>query len=264
MVFFPKSLIKIGIHIFCKSKIEYIVISEENEVFSSIDNIIFTKDKETLVYYPPANASSEYHVPDGTKNIDYGCFGDCRSIESNLKKIFLPKSVKNFENEVFYRTSIEAIEVDKQNETFSSIGGVLFTKDKSTLLCLPHSFKGRSYSVPYGVKSIAKDAFAWYFGQIYLPSSFIGFEQTEMYDYKFINVECPLNIDKSNILYESLDGVLFLRNNVHGRKRELIAYPSNKNLYSYFVPEGTYSIAVFAFSNNSLVNAIHLPKTLKK
>lgn len=264
VVFFPKSLIGINIHTFCKSKIAYIVISEENEIFSSIDNVIFSKDKETLVYYPPANTSSEYHIPDGTKNIVFSCFCDCEPTKSNLKKIFLPKSVKNIEESFCFCESIESIEVDKQNETFSSVDGALFTKDYSTLLCLPRGFKGRSYSVPYGVKFIAKYAFNGDLEQIYLPSSFIDFEQSEMYDYKFIRVKYPLNIDKWNIAYESLDGVLFLKSNVLGRPGELIAYPSEKISSSYYVPEGTYSITAFAFIYNNYVNEIHLPKTLKK
>jgi len=42
--------------------------------------------------------------------------------------------VKNIEESFCFCESIESIEVDKQNETFSSVDGALFTKDYSTLL----------------------------------------------------------------------------------------------------------------------------------
>lgn len=55
--------------------------------------------------------------------------------------------------------SVYAYNVDPNNNYFSSLDGVLFNKDKSVLIKYPSLDTRTSYSVPVGVKEIAKNAF---------------------------------------------------------------------------------------------------------
>lgn len=60
-----------------------------------------------------------------------------------------------FKNTIF----LESIEVEEENQYFSSVDGVLFNKDKTELLEYPREKKGSVYAVPSGVKTIADWAF---------------------------------------------------------------------------------------------------------
>jgi hypothetical protein len=58
-------------------------------------------------------------------------------------------------------TSLAAITVDALNASFSSVGGVLFDKDQTTLLQYPAGKAGGYYTVPGTVTSIGSGAFAF-------------------------------------------------------------------------------------------------------
>lgn len=56
-------------------------------------------------------------------------------------------------------TALESITVDEDNKNFSSIDGVLFNKEKTELICYPANKSGETYTIPYGVENIGRDAF---------------------------------------------------------------------------------------------------------
>ena len=64
-------------------------------------------------------------------------------------------------NNAFYACwALTQFNVDEANEAYCSDGGVLFNKDKTTLLQYPAGKTETDYAVPTGVTSIAKYAFA--------------------------------------------------------------------------------------------------------
>ena len=78
---------------------------------------------------------------------------------NNLTSIHLPAKVKTLGKSAFSScSSITSITVDESNETFCSIDGVLFTKDKTTLIQFPLA-KTDKYTVPDGTIVIDRDAF---------------------------------------------------------------------------------------------------------
>ena len=58
-------------------------------------------------------------------------------------------------------TALESIEVDENNPSMSSIGGVLFNKDGTRLYCYPAGMKADKYVVPEGVTWIGGNAFGY-------------------------------------------------------------------------------------------------------
>ena len=56
-------------------------------------------------------------------------------------------------------TALESITVDEDNKNFASIDGVLFNKEKTELICYPANKSGETYTIPYGVENIGRDAF---------------------------------------------------------------------------------------------------------
>ena len=74
----------------------------------------------------------------------------------------IPASVTNIGSWVFnYCSALTAIHVAEGNTAYSSEDGVLFNKDKTTLLQYPAGKTETTYAVPASVTSIAEYAFAW-------------------------------------------------------------------------------------------------------
>ncbi len=78
-----------------------------------------------------------------------------------LKKITFGSAVKSIGECAFYEClNLTEIKVDKDNQYFCSVGGVLYSKDMSVLLCVPAGKKCSKFTVPSTVTSIASWAFA--------------------------------------------------------------------------------------------------------
>ena len=100
------------------------------------------------------NESTEYSVT----SIGDEAFFNCTS----LTGITLPEGLTTIGDVAFYACwALTQFNVDEANEAYCSDGGVLFNKDKTTLLQYPVGKAETTYAVPTGVTSIAEYAFAW-------------------------------------------------------------------------------------------------------
>ena len=119
-------------------------------------------------------------IPAGMTSIGYSAFYGCTA----LTAVTIPASVTSIENLVFENcTSLTQINVDAANTVYSSENGVLFNKDKTTLICYPAGKTETDYTVPDGVTTIGENAFAYaIFTQITLPESLTAIEYYAFYD----------------------------------------------------------------------------------
>ena len=78
--------------------------------------------------------------------------------EAGIRSLTLPSSLADFNPFYINASKLENLFVSGQNSTFSSVDGVLFSKDGKKLVCFP---KGRTgeYDIPEGVSEIGKYAF---------------------------------------------------------------------------------------------------------
>ncbi len=114
-------------------------------------------------------------LPSTMKKIGSAAFGNCENLESvtlnegletismsafrecvSLKTIHLPASLTQLDSRTFAGCAL-SFTVDEANAMYSAVDGVLFNKDKTTLLQCKLS--DTEYSVPQGVTSIEVDAF---------------------------------------------------------------------------------------------------------
>ncbi len=94
-------------------------------------------------------------LPEGITELEEYAFLNC----SSLTSINIPARVREVKQNALSRcTSMTTITVDEDNGAFCSISGVLFSKDKTTLIQFPAA-KASTYTVPDGTKIIARDAF---------------------------------------------------------------------------------------------------------
>jgi hypothetical protein len=95
-------------------------------------------------------------ISNGVANIGDDAFWRCAS----LAGVSIPPSVTNIGVSAFEGcTAMTAITVDSQNPAYSSLNGVLFDTNQTTLIEYPGGLGG-SYATPAGVTSIGEFAFA--------------------------------------------------------------------------------------------------------
>ena len=96
-------------------------------------------------------------IPNSVTSI--GSFAFCRC--TSLTSITIPNSVTSIGNYAFeYCSNLTSINVDSNNEKYMSDKGVLYTKDKKSLIQYPCKKEGTEYIILQGVTSIGKGAFS--------------------------------------------------------------------------------------------------------
>lgn len=94
-------------------------------------------------------------IPNSVTSIGCAAFASCTSFTS----ITIPENVNIIEDSLFWGCkSLEKIKVNENNKTYCDVDGVLFSKDKKTLLICP-PIKTGNYSVPKSVTNIGSYAF---------------------------------------------------------------------------------------------------------
>ncbi len=137
------------------SSLENINIHPDNENYCSIDGVLFSKDKKILWQYPDGK-SGNYDIPSFVSTLGDYAFLNCNKIIN----ISIPSSIENVgEGNFHYCSSLCNIFVSEGSADISSIDGVLFSKDKKTLLVYPSSRKAESYIIPDTVTTLEYGVF---------------------------------------------------------------------------------------------------------
>lgn len=159
----PNNITEIGGGVFGyigNKLIEYIV-TENNTNYSSLDGVLFDKDKTDLIAYPTAKVSSSYIVPSSVIKIKKSV-----SFNSNLTTINL-NNVTGIEAYPFSGGYIREFIVPVANPSYSVENGVLFNKKQTVLIAYPMGLmkdyepngQGSNYIIPNGVETICAYAF---------------------------------------------------------------------------------------------------------
>ncbi len=130
-----------------------------------IDTLYIGKNVESLPDELCRNMKiSEIAIPDGVKAIGKACFEGCQIATVNI-----PASVVEIGALAF--TTAKDLNVAAGNTAYADVDGVLFSKDKTELVCYPYA-RIFGYRIPDGVKVISD----WAFGSkelvnVYIPAS---------------------------------------------------------------------------------------------
>jgi len=86
----PSSVSVIGDQVFDSMySLKFIEVEQGNEFFESIDGVLFNKQKNVIIRYPPCLTNTSYAIPDGVAQIKFSVFSDC----SYLTEVTIPPTV---------------------------------------------------------------------------------------------------------------------------------------------------------------------------
>ena len=214
-------------------------------------------------------------IPKNVTTIDFFAFNGC----SSIKSITIPASVTNLGRNAFARCSnLKSITVDGNNENYVSQDGVVFNKDKTTIICCPGGKSG-VYTIPKSVREIGAGAF---YGcenltEIVLPNTVTSIHNDAFYGCSLItslmipssvtsvgmnsfggcNKLKNIKVDEDNKYYISQEGVLFNKD-----KTSIIIYPNGKSDSSYTIPKNVITIEDNAFSGSNYLTRIIIPNSV--
>ena len=209
---------------------------------------------------------SKIIMPEGLLRVDEYAFGNLW----NMREIYFSSTVEEIGFQAFFNcNSIERIDVADNNSTFASQDGVLYNKEKSTLIQYPVAKQEKTYQMPESVKDIRNFAFSGltFLEELTLPKS-IAFDGITQYTFDEANSLKNIYVAEDvNSLYKSIDGVLFYdiakaTNNVDHIELELVRYPAGKTETNYTVPSGVTTIENYAFSGCNLLTSVTLPDSV--
>ena len=151
-------------------------IDSSNAYFTTVDGVLFDKNMTILYCYPAGLTNEVYTVPSTVTEIANYAFQNA----VNLKTLNLPTSLNIIGGYVIYNTGISTIyipknvsiatrslvnknlieiKVDPDNNNFTAVDGVLFSKDMKTLVQYPAGKADTSYIVPVGTTNLYPQAF---------------------------------------------------------------------------------------------------------
>ena len=104
--------------------------------------------------FDSCNNLQEIILPEGLVSVGKEAFQNCNDLEI----VSLPASLARIGDDAFVCIKLSSVNVAQGNAFYSSVDGVLFSKDKKTLFLCPKGKSG-SYKIPSGVKTVADRAF---------------------------------------------------------------------------------------------------------
>jgi hypothetical protein len=218
------------------------VTSLGNSAFKDCSNLVAVSLSNALTIieadtFSGCTSLQSIEIPNSVTIIDSRVFNSCNS----LTTINLPSSVAFF----YFGTSgrlmdsLTDIHVDPDNMHYSSVDGVLYNKDGSTLLYCPKA-KAGELILPNTITSIQLGAFSDCSGipHIFIPNSLNSISGI---------AGCPgllsVSVSDDNQNFIAIDGVLY-----NSDTTELLLYPKGRN-GEFIIPHSVRKIGDNAFSN---------------
>ena len=178
-----KNVTSIGEDAFGKcTSLTSITVDDDNTIYSSSDGILYNKAGTTLICYPAGKTGTLHTVDASVTTIATHAF----AYNPFLNTISILTATASIGTGAFNGcTGLTTITVAGDNENYSTDGGILYNKDKTTLICYPAGKIATSFSgFPNTVTAIGDYAF---FMQTHLESVTIPSNVTSIGNSAFQN-----------------------------------------------------------------------------
>ena len=231
-VIIPDSVTSIGSSAFfdCVS-LKSIEVSGNNKNYTSLDGVLFNKDKTELITYPAGKTDSEYVIPNSVTSIGYSAFENCTSLTS----VTIPNDVTSIGYGVFQGcTSLTSVTIPN---SVTSIDSSAFSSCTSLIgITIPNSVTSIGYGVFQDCTSLSS---------VTIPNSATSIGDSAFYNTAYYN-------DESN--WDN--GVLYISD---------CLIDTNYNFDSttdYIIKDGTRIIADYALSHCDNLTSVTIPNSV--
>ena len=259
----PASITDIKPNAFKLSGFNKIEVDKNNSNYTSINGVLFSKDKTVLFAYPKENSATSYIIPDGVKIIESTAFMGA----SNLNNIVIPDGVTTIKENAFYLwsnlknvsipTSVKSIGRDAFDfSVCSKVNNGYYISN--CLIGADNEING-NFTIKDGTRLVADSALRGIenLESITIPASVEIIGDCALLNFSIDGKLKSITVSKANKNFSSENGVLFNKN-----KTELIYYPFGKEDTIYTVPSTVTKLAKVSF-NDCKLSKLNLPDNLK-
>lgn len=237
--------------------LEKISVEAASEHLAAIDGVLYTADMKTLICYPGAAREDDttLSMPEGVAGFSRNPFY-CAPYLTALK---FPASFAidgDLNNHLQSCAALAEISVAEDNRTFCSDNGVLYSKDKTTLIAYPREKPDRQFAIPASVSTLRYRALS---NQKCLHKVTIGPSVTDM---SACFTGCrelqTIEIAKGNNNFAIKGGVLYTKS-----LDTLLAYPAGKGAERFEIPGSVTTVGVDAF-RLCKISSLVVPASVKE
>ena len=258
-------------------KLTSITVHADNPNYSSSNGSLYSKDGKKLIIYPSGRTDASFSVPSSVEEITDCAFRQPQYLETAT----VPSSVLimdgGFLSCSVVDSTLTAINVDAANPNYSSLDGVLFNKEKTTLISYPSSKRAISFTVPASVTRLISLVQTRYLESILLPDGLITIDTyafqnsfklksidipasvTAFGDYPFM--QSPMfesfTVSAASATLKAIDGVLYSKNGL-----TLIEYPEGKKNETFEIQDGVTTVLSQWIWGNTYLKKITVPSSV--
>ena len=220
-------------------------VDKNNAVYSSVDGVLFNKDKTMLIAYPQAKEVNEYIIPDSVETICSYAF-----YQAEAKKVVIPDSVRNVEPFAFDLCQMEEVSLPK---TWTEMPDMSFSN--SWL---------KSVDIPEGVTRIGKSAFRGSLESIKLPSTLteIADEAFCLSDLKTVTIPESVTEISKELFRQSDITSIYLPDTVTSIGQR--SFYMCRDLESINIPASVRTIGEMAFYACESLQSVSLPPSVSR
>ena len=205
---------------------------------------------------------SSITIPSSITSLEYGMFYGC----DNLTSFVIPESIMEIKGNPFVGCNRLFVSISKDNPLFTIIDDVLFDIDMKTLISYLPQKMITTYTVPYGVTSIADGAFALNnnLTSVSIPNSVVSIGKAAFSNcHTLTSVTLPNSITNIGIAAFSTCNMLtsiMIPNAVTVIEERV--FDSCSSLTSVTIPSTVITIGNSAFAGCSSLQSLSLPTSL--
>lgn len=215
--------------LFNLSSLKEINVSQFNRSAITIDGVLYTYDKEELLYYPAGKAVNEFIVPEGVKQM-----GNAAFVRAKINKLVLPSTIETIQTRSFGSDPFEGSKITnitiKNNVTYSSYDGVIYNKNQTELVYWPENKIESDLKFPSTLKTISlsedKIPCALKARTITIPKA------TTWVSGRGMNQLKEIKIEKGNKALVLDQGILYTKT-----KKTLLLMPCQSNIPEIIIPK---------------------------
>jgi len=131
-----------------------ITVDAANTVYTSVDGALYNIDGTTLIQCP-GGLTGTFSVPSGVTTVLAHAFSEA----SALTSVTFSDTVSSINTAMAVDTpTMTSFVVDAANPTYSSLNGIIYNKDQTTLVLAPKGISGH-FTIPDGVITLGDNSF---------------------------------------------------------------------------------------------------------